>query len=160
MNDELCLGDIVEELLEGPCWVVDVLPRQVPSESAGQFFAVERHLLSRPRVDEVFSGFASVLLKLNCYVDLHVSKDYSDEWEKNPDPSLLEAWVRGCASEPGGVSGVNVVVCEGDRVEALISVHRDDLAMAIYGADDELLQLIGMLASSEGLFLWKPPERP
>ena len=39
------VADTIERLLEEPCWVVDFLPKQVPSESAGQFPAIERHYL-------------------------------------------------------------------------------------------------------------------
>ena len=34
------LNEKVERLLEVPCWVIDLLPRQVPQEGARQFFAV------------------------------------------------------------------------------------------------------------------------
>ena len=31
----------VFELLEKPYWVVDILPKQVPKDSAGQYFKLE-----------------------------------------------------------------------------------------------------------------------
>ena len=34
--------EMMGALLEGPYWIVDILPGQVPAEAAGQYFAVER----------------------------------------------------------------------------------------------------------------------
>ena len=40
----------IEELLQTPCWVVDFLPRQVPVDSAGQYFSVEKYYLEKERM--------------------------------------------------------------------------------------------------------------
>ena len=37
--------DMMGALLEGPYWIVDILPEQVPADAAGQYFAVERYFL-------------------------------------------------------------------------------------------------------------------
>ena len=37
--------DLMGELLEGPYWIVDILPEQVSAGAAGQYFAVERYFL-------------------------------------------------------------------------------------------------------------------
>ena len=67
----------VFELLEKPYWVVDILPKQVPKDSAGQYFKVEQYFLKRrPALCE---KFVSVLLKLNCYLDMEVSED-GESW--------------------------------------------------------------------------------
>ena len=33
----------VEELLQCPYWIIDILPSQVPEDSPGQYFAVEKY---------------------------------------------------------------------------------------------------------------------
>ena len=38
--------DFIESLLEKPYWLIDVLPKQVPAGSAGQYFKAERYFLS------------------------------------------------------------------------------------------------------------------
>ena len=38
---ETVFDGIVERLIEAPYWVIDFLPRQVPTDSGGQFFVVE-----------------------------------------------------------------------------------------------------------------------
>ena len=35
----------IDELLEKPCWIVDILPEQVPEDSPGQYFPVEKFYL-------------------------------------------------------------------------------------------------------------------
>jgi hypothetical protein len=39
----------------------------------------------------------------------------------------------------------------------LLTLQRDATHMTLYNLADELLQLLGQLASSEGLFVWSPP---
>ena len=77
----------VFELLEKPYWVVDILPKQVPKDSAGQYFKVEQYFLQRR--PELCEKFVRVLLKLNCYLDMEVSED-GESWMLNPAPEALE----------------------------------------------------------------------
>ena len=35
----------IEELLEKPYWIIDILPKQVPKESPEQYFAIEDFFL-------------------------------------------------------------------------------------------------------------------
>ena len=42
--------DMMGALLEGPYWIVDILPEQVSADAAGQYFAVERYFLQRSRI--------------------------------------------------------------------------------------------------------------
>ncbi len=43
----------IEELLEKPYWVLDILPEQVRKDSPGQYFAVERYFLEPSRMAAV-----------------------------------------------------------------------------------------------------------
>ena len=138
---------IVEGLLEKPYWVVDFLPYQVPEDSRGQFFAVERYYLEESQHEHLCRQFADVLLKLNCYHDLTVS--HGDEWVKNPDPETLAAWV----TESLHNGHLCILV---DDAEALITVSGGDTNITLYNLSDELQRLISQLATSAGLFLWKP----
>lgn len=139
----------VEELLERPYWVVDLLPRQVPADAPGQFFAVERWLLDGSRGEGLRQRFADVLLGLNCYYDLLFIRDDETEGAFNPSPRKLVRWVlRDCGM-------VNVLV-EGEG--ALVTVPSQSTCMTVYGASDELLGLVRQLAGSAGLFVWQPPQ--
>ena len=43
----------IDELLQAPYWIVDILPEQVPADGPGQYFAVERYFLRKDRLAAV-----------------------------------------------------------------------------------------------------------
>ena len=133
------MGMTIDELLEMPYWVVDILPRQVPEDSPGQYFAVERHYLEESQFAQVKQRHIDLVLKLNCYFDLALD----DEQEVNPSPTRV-------------VQEMNrryVCIRMGD---ALIVSEPDDTCLTIYNPNDELLALVRQLAMGEGLYLWQP----
>ena len=138
---------IVELLLDAPYWVIDLLPKQVPQECGGQFFAVEQYYLKDPQHGRLCRQFADVLLKLNCYHDLHVS--HNEEWVKNPEPATLVAWLTD-ALEHGHLCAL---IDDGD---ALITASGGDIHVTLYNPSLDLLELVGKLATASGLFLWQP----
>ena len=152
MSDTYDTNDVahrVEELLDAPYWVVDLLPRQVPADAPGQFFVVEHWWLEGSRGEGLRQRFADVLLELNCYYDLLFIRDDETEGMLNPSPKRLVKWVlrdRGM---------INVLV-EGEG--ALVSVPSQSTCMTVYGASDDLLALVRQLAGSVGLFVWQPPQ--
>ena len=143
--------DLMGELLEGPYWIVDILPEQVPADSGGQYFSVERYYLQPERIQKLRRAFAEILLRLNCYYDMAVSFDSCASWEKNPDPEAF-------ADRLIGLSGNSFLraVFEGRR--AMIDIERDDTYMTVFDPDSVLLEKIRALAAAEGLFLWSPPK--
>ncbi len=136
----------IEELLSKPYWIVDILPKQVPANSGGQYFTIEKYFLKSPHVDAIYRKFAGVLLKLNCYVDLAVFKVEDESWVENPAPDNLERLV--LERKP-----LFVVL---KQSQTMLSITGDDHNMTLYGADEETLQLISSIASAEGLSVWKP----
>ncbi len=42
--------------------------------------------------------------------------------------------------------------------ESVITLDRDDAYMTLYNPDDELLELVKVLAGAGGLFVWQPPQ--
>ena len=141
--------EIVERLLEAPYWVIDFLPRQVPEDSAGQFFAVEQYYLQEPQHERLCRQFADVLLKLNCYHDFTVS--HGDEWVKNPEPAILVAWLT-AALRHGHLCAL---IDDGD---SLITASGGDTNLTLYNPSPELLRLVQQLSSATGLFLWQPQD--
>jgi len=65
----------IDELLEMPYWVADILPRQVPRDSPGQYFAIERHYLREPQITAIKQRHIDLVLKLNCYYDLSLDDE-------------------------------------------------------------------------------------
>ncbi len=134
---------MTDAYFDRPCWVVDLLPEQVPAASPGQFFAVERYFLSEGRAG-LRRRFAALLLKLNCDHDFQVCAPDGTDFGPNPPPERLaalvtEGWTDLCVELPGE--------------DALITVGRDDLYLSVYGPSEPLRRRIGLLAGAEGLFL-------
>ena len=67
----------IEELLQRPYWIIDILPRQVSADSPGQYFTVERYFRTVRRA-EVQRRKLFLLLKLNCYCSLTLAPGGTD----------------------------------------------------------------------------------
>ena len=140
--------EIVECLLEAPYWVIDFLPKQVPQDSRGQFFAVEQYYLTGTRHERLINQLADVVLKLNCYHDLTVNPG-GDNWIKNPAPEVLAVWLNKAL--------LNGHLCAlVDEGMALITASGGDTHLTLYNPSDDLLQLVGQLATVSSLHLWQP----
>ncbi len=130
----------IDELLETPYWIIDILPKQVPMDSPGQYFAVEEYYLSKKQIAEVKNRHIGLVLKLNCYRDLSLD----EETEINPPPGRI-------AEE---MHKRHLCILTGD---SMILSEPDDLSMTLYHPDEELLELVRVLAAGEGLYVWQPP---
>ena len=140
----------IEELLEQPYYVMDILPMQVSADSGGQYFKVEQYYLKD--IERLSHQYAHVLLKLNCYYDLAFSHD-AEHWQPNPEPEEIVQMVNACLSEEHSEACLYITLAEESM---LLTLQRDTTHMTLYNPTDELLRLYGQLASSEGLFVWSP----
>ena len=138
----------IEEYLNKPYWVIDILPKQVPADSRGQYFRIEKYFLEHPQIDIIYRKFSNILLKLNCYEDIDVSHD-GEEWITNPAPHELEAALLKCMAD----KHLFYIILK--SADVMITVSGDDTYMTVYNPTEEVLELIGSLAGSEGLFLWR-----
>lgn len=130
----------IDELLETPYWIIDILPKQVPKDSPGQYFAVEEYYLSKKQIAEVKNRHIGLVLKLNCYRDLSLD----EETEINPPPVRIAEEMR----------KRHLCILTGD---SMILSEPDDLSLTLYHPDEELLELVTTLAAGEGLYVWQPP---
>ena len=135
---------------DGPCWVVDFLPRRVPAKGGGRFFAVEDLWLGGPRGKELREAFAEIVLKLYCYEDLEVlvCGRSGTECLENPDPAVLEDLLP--ANE-------NDLVVRIKNKSASLALWTDSTHMEVRSPTKDLLRLLRALASSRGLFVWRSP---
>ena len=140
----------IEELLEQPYHIMDILPMQVAADSGGQYFRVEQYYLKDAA--RLSRQYAHVLLKLNCYHDLAFSHD-AEHWQLNPEPQVIVQMVSACLAEEPSEACLYITLA---KESMLLTLQRDTTHMTLYNLTDELLQLHGRLASSEGLFLWSP----
>ena len=138
----------IDEYLNKPYWVIDILPKQVPAGSKGQCFKIEKYYLEHPQIDNIYRKFTNILLKLNCYEDIDVSHD-GDEWITNPAPNELESALLKCMADK---QMLYIILKSGD---VMITVCGDDTYMTVNNPTEESKELIDSLAVSEGLFMWK-----
>ena len=129
----------VEELLQCPYWIIDIMPSQVPADSPGQYFAVEKYFLQGDRLESIKQKHIDLILKLNCYRDISIS----DEDVCNPLPEHV-------ADE---MKNRYLYIMIGD---SMILSEPDDTHLTVFDPDPQLLELIRQIASGEGLFVWKP----
>ena len=74
----------IDELLNTPYWIIDILPKQVPAGGAGQYFAVEQYLRDT-QLSEIKKKHVNMILKLNCYRDICLDEDGTI----NPPPEQI-----------------------------------------------------------------------
>ena len=130
-------------------WVIDLLPRRVPGDGAGQFFAVESHLLQGGHLEQLARKFASILLKLNCYYDFKVTCGDDDMF--NPSPRRLEQLVWQCVTGNDLPAFMHIAI---PTTATTITLARGDINMTLDHPTADILQLVTQLAQSVGLFVW------
>ena len=131
------MNNRLDELLQKPYWIIDILPEQVPKESKGQFFEIERFFLESSRLASIKQKHINVLLKLNCYYQISI------DGEVNPSPEQIVKAVM--------ERSLQIMVDE-----AVILSEPDELHMTVYNLDKKMMKLITAISSGEGLFVWKP----
>ena len=143
---------MIEKLLKGPYWIVDIFPAQVPAHAAEQYFAVEQYYLQPERISALRRKYAELLLRLNCYFDMAVSFDGCTSWETNPEPEAF-------AERLAELSGNDFFRAVFPVQNAMIDCAPEETWMTLYDPDAALLDFLRALAAAEGLFVWRPPEK-
>lgn len=144
----------IEHIFDCPCWVVDLLPRQVPAGRGGNYFGVEQYFLSAAENTILRRKFCNILLKLYCYYDFRLSTD-GDNWTVQPSATQLVQAVNATIENGNDSSGNCYVLLP--TVSTLFVIRNGDAYMTVYDASDDLIGLLRPLVCSEGLFIWMPP---
>ena len=137
---------IVDRLLETPCYIIDFLPQQVPKDCAGQFFAVEDYLLKHHGRYGLRDRFVHIILKAMCYYPVSV---HWGEWIEQPAPEQVVEIIDTIIEKHSG--DINMVFTS---KAALLQFGWDCLNISIYNPDEEMCVLFEKLATSEGMF-WR-----
>lgn len=149
------LFDLMENLLEGPYWIVDILPEQVPADSDGQYFAVDAYFRQPGRLQDLYRRFAEMILRLNCYNDMLVSFDSCETWTENPEPE----WFAEKLTYLKGNEFLRVVFV---KEKVMIDIDSEDTNMTVFAPDEDdydryaLMCRIRKLAAASGFFMWIP----
>ena len=141
----------IEWLLEQEYAVIDFLPEQVPADSSGQFFAVERFFLQEPEHSALRRKFLRILLKLSCYAAVSAYNLTLEQEAEPPSPDLLADWM---------LSGSSDILLLIPEEQTLLSARRDETNLTVYHPSARIRTLAARLAAAEGLFLWTPPSQP
>ena len=137
---------IIQELLGLPCYVIDLLPKQVKADSKGQFFSVESFFLQSSEYPVLRRKFRDILLKLNCYYDISVWDTSADTVTDFPAPQDIARIIS------ANQHFLYFVISER---RTLITVDSDDIYITVYSADEEIIGIIRCLSQAEGLFFRK-----
>ena len=141
----------IEEMLEKPYWIVDILPERVPADSPGRYFDVEQYYLDESRIKELRRKQLGVLLKLYCYCSFTFSFDVGLHWVKNPAPAEIERRLL-----KNGLAGSIHIMIDGGKT--MVVLNLDDTYMTVYDPTERVLELLQKLTSAEGLFIWNPQQ--
>lgn len=131
----------IDELLETSYWIVDILPKQVPKDSPGQYFPLAEYFSVGPPLAAIKRRHLNLILKLNCYRDISLD----EEPERNPAPARIAETV----------FQRYTYIRIGD---AMLLSEPDDTHMTLFHPDEELLNLVKTLAVGEGLYVWQPED--
>ena len=143
--------ETIEEMLEKPYWIVDILPERVPADSPGRYFDIEQYYLDEPRVTELRRKQLGVILKLYCYYSFTFSFDVGMHWVKNPAPAEIERRLL-----QNGLAGSIHIMIDGGKT--MVVLNLDDTYMTVYDPTEKVLELLQKLTSAEGLFIWNPQQ--
>lgn len=141
----------IDELIEKPCYLIDIFPSTVPGTPDRRYFRVEEYF--QKNRTEWNRKFCNLLLKLYCYYDFWVSA--GEKLEKNPEPDLLAKWIQHCfEGDWKNRDYINIIL---PSCNAMIILNGDDLYMILYNPDQQLMGIISQLAGAEGFFVYKAP---
>ena len=129
----------IDDLLQLPYWIIDILPEQVSKDSPGQYFAVEKYFLKEKQLTEIKQRHINLVLKLNCYRCISIDEDTAI----NPPPDQIADEMRR--------RYVHILM-----EDSMIISEPDDTHMTVFNPDSQTLELIKAIALGEGLFVWKP----
>lgn len=142
----------INELIDKPCYLIDIFPCTVPETSDGRYFKVEEYFQENRK--DWNEKFCRLLLKLYCYYDFWVSA--GGKFAKNPEPRLLAEWIRHCFAEDRRERDfIHIILPD---CSAMVILYGDDLYMSLYNPDMRLMELTSQLAGAEGFFFYKAPE--
>lgn len=132
MDDELTVR--IEEMLETPCWIIDILPGRVSEDKAKEYAELEKVFLY---TESLKRKFYNVLMKLRCYYDFKVVMPECDI-------TAMKLW--------GLVGHKYLQIIVGD---ALIVYDPDDMYMSLYNPSDDMLEIVKSIAATEGMCVWR-----
>lgn len=139
----------IDELIEKPCYLIDIFPCTVPKTTDKRYFIIEEYFQNNRK--DWNEKFSKLLLKLYCYYNFWVLS--MDKFSKNPKPNLLVELIQHCFEGDWRKRDyIDIILPD---CNAMIVLNGSDLYMSIYNPDEQLRNLISQLAKAEGFFFYK-----
>ena len=135
------MGMDIDELLQTPYWVIDILPKQVPAGGSGQYFTIERYFLQELQLAAIKQQHINMILKLNCYRNISLDEDTA----VNPSPDVIADAIR---------TRYVCLMVDG----AMLMSEPDATYLTLFNPEMQLLELVTAIATGEGLFVWQPEQ--
>lgn len=148
LND---LYDIIDELLFGECYLIDIFPKQISAERKDRYFALEEFYSGEEEIRKVGERFLSLVLKTYAYYDFDAVMNDDGEIIEGFDAMVEE--IRSCYETGRGM--VNMIL---DGGKSLLTVYGDSLYMCLYAPSREMADTVGQIVTAEGLFFRPAPE--
>ncbi len=154
------VSSLIDDLINKPYWIVDILPERVPEDSPGQYFAVEQYYLADLQRTAIHRKYAEMILKLNCYFDIIVSTDAGNPWEENPDSDADISWEKNPTPERladliTNIDPTGTIYVLFKEENTLIVINGDDTYMTVCNPSREILNKLQQLAVGEGVYIWR-----
>ena len=137
---------MIDRLLETPCYIIDFLPKQVPNSCVGQFLKVENYFLNEYERYGIRDRFIRILLKTMCYYPVSVN---FGEWIEQPEPAQVARIIDTIMENHSGYMSMTFT-----GKDVLLQFGLDCLNINIYNPDEEMCILFEKIAASEGMF-WR-----
>ena len=137
----------IDALLNKPCYVIDFLPQKVSKTSNGHFFDVEYYLLNSEKRHEMKNKYVNIILKLMCYYRTSI---LWNGWNDNPKPVDIDTAISEIMKNHSGT--LNILFSDED---VLLVFEWDCLNLSAYNLSENMKEIVGKIALSEGFFCWR-----
>ena len=137
---------LITELRNGPKKYISIFPEHDSSGDSGMWFFIDEYYREEKRQHALKEKFVNILLKINYFYDIEVSKDDLSRYEIDPHPKKLKKWVFNIPED----SLVRIMIPDCD---AMIEIEAEQTNMTLYSENEELNGLIEKLVTAEGLFV-------
>jgi len=136
----------IEELLDQPYMIIDILPYRVDARHGSNYFEFEKFFIKSSEYTILRKKFLNIILKLSCYFDILAYICAKGAEISAPSPQKLEELI---------LTDEKLVYIIINEESSLISIDSTDTNMTVFSRSEKLKEILNLLVQSEGLFMWQ-----
>jgi len=137
---------LITKLRNGPEKHISIFPEHHSSVESGMWFFIDEYYREEKEQRGLKEKFVSILLKINYFYDIEVSKNDLFKYEIDPNPKKLTKRILNIPRD----RFVRIMIPDCD---AMIEIEAEQTYMTLFSENKELNGLIEKLAAAEGLFV-------